>query len=133
MRAFGARYTAAWNSRNAANVASFFSENGSLTINDGAPAVGRPAIAAAAQGFMTAFPNLVLEMNDLKVEGDYTFYHWTFSGTNSGPGGTGARVRFSGYEQWTIGADGLIAKSLGHFDDADYQRQLIQGTDAPAP
>jgi len=29
-----------------------------------------------------------------------------------------------GYEEWTIGADGLIAKSLGHFDEAEYKRQL---------
>jgi hypothetical protein len=25
---------------------------------------------------------------------------------------------------WTIGPDGLVATSQGHFDDADYQRQL---------
>ena len=33
-------------------------------------------------------------------------------------------VRVSGYEQWRIGADGLIAESLGHFDSAEYQHQL---------
>jgi hypothetical protein len=43
------------------------------------------------------------------------------------PGGTGARVRFSGFEEWQIGADGLIARSNGHFDDADYRRQLQRG------
>jgi hypothetical protein len=26
-----------------------------------------------------------------------------------------------------VGADGLIAGSLGHFDEADYRRQLEQG------
>ena len=33
----------------------------------------------------------------------------------------------SGFEDWKIGADGLIAASLGHFDQADYDRQLKQG------
>jgi hypothetical protein len=35
-------------------------------------------------------------------------------------------VRITGYEQWRFGADGLIAESQGHFDAADYQRQLAQ-------
>ena len=54
-------------------------------------------------------------------------YKWTLEGTNSGPGGTGKRVRISGYEEWRMGADGKIAESLGHFDEADYQRQLERG------
>jgi hypothetical protein len=45
-------------------------------------------------------------------------------GTNTGPGGTGNKVRISGYELWKIGDDGLIAESQGHFDAADYERQL---------
>jgi hypothetical protein len=28
---------------------------------------------------------------------------------------------------WTIGEDGLIAQSRGHFDEADYRRQLQHG------
>jgi hypothetical protein len=56
---FAKRYTAAWCSQNAASVASFFADQGSLKVNDGSPAVGRPAIAAVAQGFMSEFPNLV--------------------------------------------------------------------------
>jgi hypothetical protein len=58
-------------------------------------------------------------------------YRWTLVGTNTGPGGTGHRVRISGFEEWTIGADGLIADSLGQFDAAEYQRQLERGVDAP--
>jgi hypothetical protein len=59
---FATRYTAAWCSQSAASVASFFAEQGSLKINDGAPAVGRASIASAAQGFMTAFPDLTIKM-----------------------------------------------------------------------
>ena len=39
----------------------------------------------------------------------------------------GHRVRISGFEVWQIGADGLIAESLGHFDSAAYQHQLEHG------
>ena len=121
---FATRYTAAWCSQNAASVASFFAANGSLKINEGAAAVGRAAITEAAQGFMTAFPNLVVKMDRIDQSGSEITYHWTLTGTNTGPGGTGKSVRISGFEQWRFGPDGLIADSLGHFDAAEYQRQL---------
>ena len=123
LHTFAQGYTAAWCSHNAANVASFFAPNGSLTINDGTPSVGRGAIATAAQEFMTAFPDMQVIMDDVSGDEDRAIYRWTLEGTNNGPGGTGAHVRISGYEEWRIGTDGLIAKSLGHFDAADYQRQ----------
>lgn len=124
---FGARYTEAWCSQDASRVAAFFAEDGSLTINGGAPAAGRAAIAASAQGFMTAFPDLVVSMDSIDVESHHVLYRWTLIGTNTGPGGTGKAVRISGYEAWTIGADGLIAESKGHFDEVEYQRQLRAG------
>lgn len=122
--AFAASYTAAWCSQHAASVASFFAERGSLTINGGAPSVGRTAITAAAQGFMSAFPDLVVAMDGVAGDADRAVYRWTLTGTNTGPGGTGRAVRISGYEEWRLGADGLIAESQGHFDQADYDRQL---------
>lgn len=124
LRDFATRYTAAWCSQDPASVAAFFAGNGSLRINAGEPATGRTAITAAAQGFMTAFPDLVVAMDSLSVDGSHAVYHWTLTGTNTGPGGTGKPVRISGYEEWTIGPDGLIASSLGHFDEAGYNRQL---------
>ncbi len=124
MKSFATRYTAAWCSQDPASVAAFFAENGSLKINDGAPSIGRAAIAEAARGFMSAFPDMVVEMDILERRGDGYIYRWTLTGTNTGPGGTGNKVRISGYEEWTIGADGLVAASLGHFDAADYARQL---------
>lgn len=127
VRALAERYTEAWCSQRAASVAEHYAEDGSLRVNDGAPAVGREAITATAQGFMTAFPDLRVMLDDLRADGDGYVYHWTLVGTSSGPGGTGKRVRISGYEEWTISADGLIAHSLGHFDAAEYARQLREG------
>ncbi len=124
LREFAARYTAAWCSQDAASVAAFYSPNGYLAINGGAPAVGRVAITASAQSFMTAFPDLVVTMDDLVVQADRVLYRWTLAGSNTGPGGTGHRVRISGVEDWRIGSDGLVAESLGSFDSAEYQRQI---------
>jgi predicted ester cyclase len=124
LRQFAKRYTVAWCRHEPANVASFYSPHGSLRINDGAPAAGRRAIAEAAQNFMSAFPDLRVLMDDVVMRGDNAEYHWTLVGTNTGLGGAGRRIRISGFEEWKIGEDGLIAESLGHFDTADYQRQL---------
>lgn len=126
LRDFAARYTAAWCSHSPARVAAFYSDEGSLRVNDDPPAVGREAITQLAQSFMSAFPDLCVIIDDLRVQ-DEPEYHWTLVGTNSRPGGTGNTVRISGFEKWRFGADGLIAFSQGHFDLADYRRQLEQG------
>jgi hypothetical protein len=121
---FAARYTAEWSSHRASGVAGFYSETGSLTINDGPAAIGRKGIEGAAQSFMTAYPDLVVTFDRLEPRGDRVLYHWTLTGTNTGPGGTGNPVRISGYEDWKIGPDGLIAESMGHYDAREWDRQV---------
>jgi steroid delta-isomerase-like uncharacterized protein len=128
---FAMRYAAAWSSQDPESLASFYAETGSLTVNAGAPAVGRAAITATAQGYMTAFPDMVVEMDSVSQQAGRATFYWTWTGTNSGPGGTGKSVRLSGYEEWTMDRDGLIAECKGHFDEAEYQRQLEAG--APQP
>ena len=126
IRELAGRYTAAWNSGQPERVAAFFAEDATLSVNR-SPASGRAAITDVARGFMTAFPDLELLLDRLEFVGDRVRYHWTFIGRNTGPGGTGQRVHFSGYEEWTLAEDGHIANSDGHFDAEEYQRQLEQG------
>jgi uncharacterized protein (TIGR02246 family) len=121
---FAKRYAEAWCSQDPKKVAAFFSENGSISINNGPRAVGRAAIAKEAETFMTTFPDMVVTFDKLEPRGDATAFHWTLIGTNTGPGGTGNKVRISGYELWKIDNDGLIGESKGNFDAADYARQL---------
>ena len=126
---FAKRYAEAWCSQNPESVAAFFAENGSLEVNDGPPAVGRAAITEVARGFMRDLPDMIVTMDDVTHASDGTKFHWTLTGTNTGPGGTGKRLRISGYELWKIDEDGLIAESKGHFDSAEYERQLTHGVD----
>jgi len=74
LREFAMRYTAAWCSQDSASVGAHYSPEGSLSINDGAPATGRSAITEVAQGFMTAFPDMRVLMDDLLVQGDRAVY-----------------------------------------------------------
>ena len=118
---FAKRYAKAWCSQNPESVAAFFAENGSLTVNNDAPAVGREAIAAIARAFMRDFPDMTVTFDKLEPCADRTAFHWTLTGAYVG---TGNHVRISGYELWKIDDAGLIAESSGHFDAAEYERQL---------
>ena len=121
---FAARYADAWSNGDPVAFASFYAENGSFRINDGEPSVGREAIAATAGSFMAAFPDMLIRVVEVTQTDEHTEFHWHWTGTNSGPGGTGNAVDLKGYEQWTIGTNGLILETRGYMDDAEYQRQL---------
>jgi predicted ester cyclase len=114
---FAERYAKAWCSRNPEIVAAFFAENALLTVNDGPPA---PALEVA-RGFMRDFPDMIVTFDKLEPHADRTAFHWTLTGTHAG---TGNHVQISGYELWKIDNAGLIAESSGHFDAAEYERQL---------
>jgi len=124
---FATRYAAAWSSQKPDSLAAFYAEGGSLKVNAGAPSVGRAAIRATALGYMSAFPDMIVRMDSVVQAGPKVTFHWTWTGANTGPGGTGNAVHISGSEEWTLGSDGLISQSLGHFDEAEYQRQLTAG------
>ncbi len=122
------RYAAAWCSGDPAQVAAFYTEDGSLTINDGDPSVGRTAITAAAAGFMDDFPDLRVQLDRLEQRADDAVFHWTLFGTYAGGGAAGPSVQVSGYEVWSLSPDGsAIERSLGHFDEDEYRRQLQAG------
>ncbi len=124
---FGKKYSAAWCSQKPESVAAFFSATGSLKVNANSPAVGREAITKVVQGFMTAFPDMIVAMDSVVTNPNGTAFHWTLTGTNSGPEGTGNKVKVSGFELWHFDKDGLIQESIGSFDADEYNRQLKVG------
>ena len=110
-------YTEAWCSHDAGRVADHYVPGGTIAINGGEPA----EIDEVARSFVVAFPDIDVFMDDLEFKDGVVTYHWTFTGTSAE---TGRRVRIAGSEEWTISDDGLIAQSLGSFDQAEYDRQL---------
>ena len=117
---FAFRYAKAWCSHNPEAVVAFYAPNASISVNDGAPT----PIGEVARSFMRDFPDMVVKFDRLRNTPTGTEFHWTLTGTNTGPGGTGKKVRVSGYELWKIDNEGFIAESKGHIDAADYERQL---------
>ena len=121
---FATRYAAAWSSQDPELLASFYSEDGLLQVNDADPSVGRDAIRQTARSYMSAFPDMVVKLVELRRVNDQVQFHWHWTGTNTGPGGNGNSVDLQGYELWTLDEDGLILRSLGNFDKDEYQLQL---------
>ena len=120
LKKFAGRYADAWCSHEPEKVAAFYAKGGMISINGGPPT----PIADVARGFFADFPDTIVTFDKLENTLNGAEFHWTFTGTNTGPNGTGNKVRISGYEVWKIDNGGLIAESQGHFDAADYDRQL---------
>ena len=127
IRDFSRSYTEAWCSHDPATVANHYVPGGTIAINGGEPT----EITEVARSFISEFPDIQVFMDNIVFNDETVEYHWTFTGTNAGPGGTGNQVRISGFEEWTFGDDGLVVQSRGHYDQDDYDRQIEHG--APEP
>ena len=114
-------YTAAWNTGEPDAVASFFTPDGTIIINNGEPSVGRAGAAAMAAGFYADIPDLQLTSGGARCAGDHVLYLWSFTGTHVE---TGNRLHVSGWEEWDLAEDHLVRFSRGWFDADDYARQI---------
>jgi hypothetical protein len=121
---FATAYAEAWSSQNPQMIATFYSVDGLLQVNDAEPSVGQKAIMQSVRSFMLAFPDMVVKLVELRRVDDQIQFHWHWTGTNTGPGGNGNSVDLYGYEQWMMDDNGLILRSIGHYDEAEYQRQM---------
>lgn len=114
-------YTAAWNSKSAGAVASFYAADGQIIINRGDPWKGRDGIRQMAAGFYADVPDLSLTCDDVRSAGSHAVYAWTFTGHHAN---TKRPLKISGWEEWELGDDLKIKASLGWYDATDYARQV---------
>lgn len=115
-----AEYTAAWNSRSAAAVASFYAEDGEIIINRGEPWTGRSRVQDMASGFYADVPDLTLSCDDVRCSGNHVIYVWTFTGHDAS---TGKPLHIRGWEEWELNDQLKVVASRGWFDAEDYARQ----------
>lgn len=115
-----ADYTAAWNSKSADAVASFFAPEAAIVINRGEPWEGRARVRDMADGFLRDVPDLTLICDDVRCSGNHAIYVWTFTGHDAK---TGNPLTIHSWEEWELGDDLRVVASRGWFDAADYARQ----------
>ncbi|MEM6887452.1 MAG: nuclear transport factor 2 family protein [Pseudomonadota bacterium] len=116
-----ADYTAAWNSKSAEAVASFYAPDGVIIINNGDPWAGRTRVAEMAAGFFADVPDLNLTCDDVRCSGRTAIFVWTFTGHDAV---TGNPLTIRGWEAWEIADDLKVQASRGWFDADDYARQV---------
>lgn len=92
-----------------------------MIMNGGDPMTSRSQIGDMAAGFIADFPDLVLSLDTVLVANHHMVYAWTFEGRHKE---TGNHVRFSGWEEWDLDEDLNVTRSLGWYDNADYERQV---------
>lgn len=120
VRALAANYTAAWNAKSAAVVASFFAENGSIVINLGEPWEGRAGVQDMAAGFYADVPDLNLTCDDVRFSGNHVVFVWTFTGHDAT---TNQPLNIRGWEELDLDSDMKVSASRGWFDAVDYAKQ----------
>ena len=115
-----ADYTAAWNSKSAEAVASFYAEDGEIIINNGDPWTGRSRVQDMAAGFYADVPDLALSCDDVRCSGSHVIFVWTFTGHDAT---SGKPLNIRGWEEWEVGGDLKVKASRGWFDAEEYARQ----------
>ena len=131
---------AAWNSRDAHKVASFYAEDGVREefIITHARLEGRAAIAAQVQMYVDAMPDLSLAIRKLSA-GERSFtLEWMGRATHTGdaPGwpAKGESVVFPGASVLDVGDDGLIVEERVYTDFTGLLAGagMIPGVEAPS-
>lgn len=117
-------YAKAWSSGNASSVVDFYADDGEIIINRGEPIVGPQALTQMVEGFYSEFPDLVVNLDHLRVAGSHVMFGWTLVGTHSQ---TKQRVCVPGWEEWDVNDAGKVQRSMGWFDAAEYDRQVQKG------
>jgi steroid delta-isomerase-like uncharacterized protein len=89
--------------------------------------VGLAEDQAAARGWKSAFPDLVMTADKLIAEGDLVTVLWSARGTNTGTGNglpaTGKALTGRGITIWKI-VDGRITEEWSAFDQLSFMQQL---------
>ncbi len=117
-------YAKAWCSLSPEAVASFYAEDGQISINKGDVLKGRDAIAEMAKGFYAEFPDLIVHCDALRLSGSHALFVWTLEGHHSE---TKNFVKVGGWEEWELDDDMKVKSSLGWFNGLEYERQIAEG------
>ena len=100
-------------------------------------AIGRPDITGELFGSLIVVDSRQLDVTQDSVDsidGVYSLrspaFNFQLQLYREAAGVNGTPDRISGFESWQFGGNGLIAASQGHFDAAEYVRQLEHGVRA---
>ena len=111
----------AWSEGASDKIAELFAEMGTISVNGGAPHVGRAAIRENAKELLATFPGLVVHCCGTRHAGDKAVFIWTLEGNHAE---TGNFVSLPGWHEWELDDDMHVKRCKGFFDAGDLERQI---------
>lgn len=124
LQTLASEYAAAWSSGDPDAVADFYTTDGQISINRGEALKGTQAIIEMAAGFHAEFPDLEIRCDLMRCAGQHAVFVWTLEGHHAE---TKNHVVVGGWEEWELDENNKVSKSLGWFDEEEYQRQINGG------
>ena len=124
----GEDYARAWSSKSPEAVASFCAQDGRIVVNQGSPSIGHKAFAEMAAGFYTAFPDLVVHCDVMRIAGRHALVAWTLESHHAE---TKNLVKVTGWEEWELDDHLKVKSSMGWFEAADDDAQIAGRHSAP--
>ena len=118
-----------WNQQKKESIAKMFAADGQAhgLASDGGPLRGPQAFETFHHAFLSAFPDLKVEVEDVIAEGDKVAIRWRASGTLRGDGlgvkPTGRSMAITGISMVRV-RDGLIVDGWNNFDVLGMHRQV---------
>ena len=117
-----------WNNKELAKLEMVMTEKVSRRVNNIIVAHNRKEVAANIAVFISGFPDLNISLSNLHLCGNYAFYNWTFSGTNTGVFGefpaTGKKVKVNGMSRVIFNEEGKIVQEDVSYNELDLLQQL---------
>lgn len=123
---------AAWNARDMAKLAGFYSPDVVLVNPDAGELKGREQAIERDRVFQEAFPDAEMEITASYESGDTAILEWVFNGTNTGPlplpsgetlPATGKRVSVRGVDVSTV-EEGALIILHSYYDQVELMTQL---------
>jgi steroid delta-isomerase-like uncharacterized protein len=119
----------AFNTHDPDAVAAFYIEDAvSRDMGRDMALMGRAAIRESLATYFDAFPDVVMGISRIGVDGDTAFVEWHAAGTHREPyhgiPATGQHVEVDGCIVFNFAADGKITSEISYWDVASLLRQL---------
>lgn len=109
-------------------IAESYADDFRLHISSLPEPLNRSGFAQLVAGWLKAFPDGRMEINDITAQGDKVWCYWTSTGTHSdtylGVPRTGRPVRYQGLDIWRFRPDGKVAETWAVPDVLSLLRQL---------
>ena len=114
-----------WNQKDESAIDRFLAEN--AAGNDPDFGMGREGFRKQWREWITAFPDLHFEVQDIIAEGDQVLTRWTLTGTQEGEylgaPGDGKKIKVEGMSLDRI-KDGILVAGFDGWDNYGFRKQL---------